>query len=282
MNLPPPDLPVPSPQPERERVATASALAVAPLNPYAPPVAALPGKADEETNVFEVSESLMGLIKESFAYPVRRGGWGMLGVSAVIVFLISIAGFVPLVGLVVTLGGAAYVAAYYFEIVAHTVHGKAEVPPWPDLSSYWDDIIIPGVQMLGIFLISSLPLFAALWLFPEDKSDLYAPMVLLASVLKWLYFPMATLAVICHGSAWAALPHRVVPALIRCLPGYLVCAGAFALADLVQWLGSAAMGMVPVLGWFLPWVAFMYVMIVQARLTGLIFLRYQERLPWGA
>ncbi len=205
----------------------------------------------------------------------------MVLAGGLVSFFIVVSAVVPLAGWVFFAGGAAYIAAYYFDIIYHTLNEEQEVPSWPELSSYWDDIIIPGAQMLGIFIFSGLPLFASYWYFPDDSVDGQGALYLLGLICRWIYFPMATLAVICHGSVWAALPHRVVPALLRCLPGYLLCAATFALAEILQSIFSDILGMAPFIGWFLPWVIYMYVMIAQARLTGLIYLRYRDRIPWG-
>jgi hypothetical protein len=92
---------------------------------------------------------------------------------------------------------------------------------------------------------------------------------------------MATLAVICHGTIWAALPHRVLPALCRCMPGYLMCAAAFAVAEMLRtWTGDAV-EMNFFLSWALSWLVLVYVLLAQARLTGLIYLRYRRQIGWG-
>ena len=279
MNLPPPDLPPPPPEPEKKPMTVVTEVAV-PTNPYAPPLSPLLKATGDAKEGSEVSQNLGGLIKDAISFPLRHGNAAVLAVGAIVIFFIAIAAYVPLVGLVVMIGGASYVAAYYFEVIEHTVHGKSEAPPWPDLSSYWDDIIVPGIQMLGITLISSVPLILVIWQLAEADDTWLSPPVLIASLLKWIYFPMATLAVVCNGSVWAALPQRVLPSLIRCLPGYLVCAAAFASAEIVHAFFDAFVGWIPIVGFMLGWVSFMYAMLVQARLTGLIYLRYQDRIRW--
>lgn len=285
MKLPPPDLPAPVSLPPPslpEGVAPALAGPAFPLNPYAPPETPVPvkEKTKEVKDAFDASQSFSSLIRESFAYPFRGQDWAVVGGSALLFFLVIVIGLIPLVA-VLTLIGAFYLAAYYLDIVQHTLNGGNELPSWPELSNIWDDLVIPGVQMFVITFLSSLPQLAVGWYYPEDESSTQALLYWLCAMLKWLYFPMAVLAVICHGSLWAALPHRVLPAVVRCLPGYLLCAAGFGLAELLEGGLSAGLSEVPAFGWLLPLVTFLYFMFVQARLTGLIYLRYQERIPWG-
>lgn len=273
INLPPPDLPPPTPVDEKPVI---SEVVPAPLTAPVPPV--FPGHEEPET--LDAAQSLKVLLWEALAYPLRGDSWGMLLMGAAVVFCIAITAFVPLAGWVVMIGGTAYVAAYYFEIINHTLAGKDDVPAWPDLSSYWDDIVIPGVQMLGIAVLSYMPAFAVLWLVPDPSSEWHDAGLFFSRLFNWIYFPMATLAVVCSGTLWAALPHRVVPAIYRVIPGYLVCAAAFAVAELGRDAASSMFGWLPVIGFVLPWILFMYCMLVQARLTGLIYLRYRDRLTW--
>lgn len=252
------------------------------FNPYAPPSATLvpanlkiPGK-----DVYDISGSLRELLCEAAKFPLRRDNLSVMIVGTIIVTAMAIGVIVPIFGWVACIGGCCYLAAYYFEIIQHTVNGKFEAPPWPDWTSYWDDLVIPGAQMIGIALVSSLPVFAAVWCQLDEESDFHLLMLFAASILQWIYFPMATLAVICHGTVWASLPHRVLPALIRCMPGYLMCAAAFGLAEMLRvWTGDA-LEMNVFLGWAFSWVIFIYVMVVQARLTGLIYLRYRAKIGW--
>lgn len=209
-----------------------------------------------------------------------RGNFSSLVIAALVMFLIFITAIIPFAGFITLLGGFGYLAAYYFDIIHHTINGKNDVPAWPDWSSYWDDIVIPGVHMAGIGLFSYLPLVLSGWLIPEDalligwlsRSACYA----FASI----FFPMATLAVVCTGGLGSALPHHVLPAIFRCLPGYWPCAVLFGVTEFGRDGLASVLSGIPVLGVLLPWLVAVYAMFVQARLTGLIYLRYSEKLPW--
>lgn len=215
MKLPPPDIPAPVPLPAAAVEPPVQSAEVAndrPVNPYAPPATLVEPKADVRPDVFEISESLGGLICEAFAYPIR-GGWGTIIIGIVVLLVVTVSAFAPVLGIAVFIGGWAYIGAFYFEIIYSTLNGRDDPPPWPELSSLWDDVVIPGAQMLGIFLISAAPQIVAMIMAGKGGDAASEPWFWIGALTKWVYFPMATLAVVCHGTVWAALPHRVVPAV---------------------------------------------------------------------
>jgi hypothetical protein len=230
--------------------------------------------------VVEISQSLADLVKEAFRFPLRLGASGTMVIGLMVMMILTVASFAPLIGIPVVLGGLAYIAAYYFDVISATLNGQHDAPPWPELSSVWDDVVVPGFQMLVIALLSSALQIAAMFLVGEDSDYFSHPLFWAGIVFKWLYFPMASLAVVCTGSIWPALPHQVLPAVVRCLPGYLVCAAVIALTDAVHAAFSAGLEHVPVIGWIVPALIAMYGLLVEARLAGLVYLRYHKKLPW--
>ncbi len=51
-------------------------------------------------------------------------------------------------------------------------------------------------------------------------------------------------------------------------------------AKLIQQSLSEAIGAIPLIGIFIPFLIYFYALVVQARLTGTLFLRYQNRIGW--
>jgi len=250
-----------------------------PLNPYAPPVSALKVEDPTEPDVEFASASWSRVVREALAYPVRPENLMGLVVAAVVVSLVSITKFAPLVGIPVFLGGMSYIAAYYFQTVELTINGRSDMPDWPDLSSYWDDFVIPGFQMLVISILSYLPLFVSLMCLDEEQAGLVALGEIFGMLFAAAYFPMATLGVVCSGSVVGAMPHRVMPAIMRCFPGYLLCMGLFLVIEIVRSLSGVTSGFPFTLMLIIGFVG-IYGMFVQARLTGMIYLRSSEKLPW--
>ena len=278
-DLPPPSLPTPSANPSPTPPLSAAPAVEQPLNPYAPPVSALKVEDSTEPDLEFASGAWSRVVREALAYPMRPQNLMGLVVAAVVVSLVSITKFAPLVGIPVFLGGLSYIAAYYFQIVELTINGRSDMPDWPDWSSYWDDFVIPGFQMLVISILSYLPLFVSLMCLDKEQAGLVAFSEIFGMLFAAAYFPMATLGVVCSGSVAGAMPHRVIPAILRCLPGYLLCVGLFVMVEIVRSLSGFGSGL------SLPWMLVIgfvgiYGMFVQARLTGMIYLRSSEKLPW--
>lgn len=260
---------VPEPAPESERD----------LNPYAPPKSAAKVEPPKVPDLELASGSWRRVVKEALAYPIRRGNRGGLVLAAIVATLVYITKWAPIIGIPVFLGGLSYIAAYYFQIVELTINGRSDVPDWPDWSSYWDDFVIPGFQMLVITLLSYLPYLAGLYYLHKDQAGLRAINELFSLFFVSAYFPMATLGVVCTGSIAGAMPHRVFPAIVRCLPGYLLCVTLFMGMEIVRSFSGVTSGFSLPLMLFVGF-ASIYGMFVQARLTGMIYLRSAEKLPW--
>lgn len=271
MTLPPPDLPPPSlpppspvPPPQTSRPSPVQPQA---FSPYTPPASAPRAEENPPPDLDFAAGSWAGVLKEALCYPLRPSNRGGLFLAFMVLVFISLVSWIPVAGWVVGLGGAAYMAAYYFELIQHTINGKSDVPEWPFPTNWLEDILTPGVQMLLITLLSySLMIF----------TDWDWVGLLFAS----LYFPMASLALVCTGNAASALPHQVLPAVVRCLPGYLFCALLFGAMEFSRGLTQAVFEPVHVVGTILSGAVAIYGMFVQARLTGMVYLRSSEKLPW--
>lgn len=199
--------------------------------------------------------------------------------AAVLTFTI----WVPWTGLVTLLTVGCYLSAFYFRVVEASVTGDDHPPDWPEFSSMIDDIIIPGCQMFVIYLLSLIPTFLMVWLGGLDlESDSGLPgfgeVIMILTFA--LYFPMAVLRLIHFGTYGAVLHHRVVPAIFRCLPGYLVAVGAVMLEMVVDSFISVTLGWIPILGIFIHWLGVIYMMIFSGRVTGLFYRQYRETLGW--
>jgi len=237
-------------------------------------------RLDDAEEIWGVDLPLSNLVKDAIVFPWRGDGWGMVIIGAFVVFCVFISGVIPILGFVVQICGIGYLSAYYFDVIQHTIAGRRDVPAWPDFSDYWDDLVIPGLQMIGVILISSTPLLVLNGVGLNTATSSITIGDVFAWSFYWLYFPIATLSVACKGTVVAVLPHIVVPSLRRVLPGYLICVAVFALAEIGRDLLSSLLSAVPILGGLTSLFFFMACMLVQARLIGLIYLRYRSRFQW--
>lgn len=227
-----------------------------------------------------------GMIADVLTYPVRSGGWLMIVIGTGLSILISISEwsrfFAPLsgiLGIVALTFGAGFFASYYFDIISATVNDSDDPPDWPNITNFMDDIVSPLLKLLGLLLIAGAPLTLALLL--DESSPAKEPCVVAGHTFFALYFPMATLGYIMHGHMGGAMPHRVLPAIVRTLPGYLVVVLLFgALAMLSTWSDTIA-STVPIVGIALSAAPSLYLLMAEARLIGLLYRSHREKIEWG-
>lgn len=217
----------------------------------------------------------MSLVADSLAYPWRDAGWLMIGMGGVLVIVTVLAGWIG--GVLV--GG--YLAAHYFQVIETTISGKREQPHWPSVGhGWWDTMVVPAMQVLGVHLISGAG-FLAVAFWPRSLgNEAPAWVEWLALGLDCLYFPLAMIAVAITGNLTLALPHHILPAIMR---GGLDYAGGVALLFAVLKSAEmliAAVVKIPWAGVFLTGCMCMFVLLFHGRYSGLLYLRCRERVGW--
>jgi len=219
------------------------------------------------------------MITDALTYPFRQGGWLMIIVGSAFAFLINIGGNVPLAGLAVTLFGAGYFGSFYLSIISSTILGRDHTPDWLDFTSFLDDIISPFLRLLGLTIISFLPLFLVL-IFGQKEQAWVLPAIILAALYGCFYFPMAVLAMLSYGGVLAALPPIVFPAIFRCMPGYILAVVALMLSFFIGALVEEFCGYIPYVGWVLGAAVGLYSLMIQARLIGLLYRQKRDDIGW--
>ena len=228
-------------------------------------------------------ETYPQLLLDALTYPWRRGGAFILVPGAFLALAFSISAYAPVVGLASMGIGACYFAAFYLQIVETTIAGQHRVPDWPSFSDFYDDLIRPGLQMAVVFVMSSLVFAAAVWLitsvvtFADDEAA-FKTLRGIAEVVFGAYVPMAVLGLVFHGHAGGAMPHRVIPAIFRCMPGYLIGMGGLTLISVLTNALHEVVRIIPLAGILLGWLLTICLMVMQARLTGTLGLRFARRI----
>jgi predicted PurR-regulated permease PerM len=89
---------------------------------------------------------------------------------------------------------------------------------------------------------------------------------------------MAVLGLVLHGHAGGALPHRVIPAIIRCMPGYLIGIASLTVISLLVTSLQELADLIPYAGALFGWLLTICLMVMQGRLTGTLGLRFARRI----
>ena len=203
----------------------------------------------------------------------------MLVVGTILFVISSLVSYSPFLGGTAALFVFAYLCGLYFELVELSSDEDNELFTFPDISDPIEDIVLPTVKVIGVIIISFLPLIA--WIiWGDDSLPLYNETIYALVALGIFYIPMAMLATITLGSLRGAMIHIVLPSIFKAGPLYLLAAfmlgaiytaEAFAFGYLDQWPFVT-----------IPIAAFiaMYALMTNARTLGLLLQRREEELGW--
>jgi len=226
------------------------------------------------------NEWIISILRDAFAYPLRKHGWTILIPGGLLAILLTIGAAAPVLGIFAVIFGIGYFAAYYFDIIGTTISGDESPPEWPVLSNFTEDVFRPALQLAGAFLISYFP--SVLFSFMRNKNQTEGLMDSILYMLSSAYFPMACIALVMTGSLATALPHHVIPAIKRCLPKYLVPLVFLILIKVLTVLIDGIAIILPAfISAMLGAMIWFYLLMIQARITGLTCWRFRERIQWG-
>ncbi|RYD24954.1 MAG: hypothetical protein EOP86_27950, partial [Verrucomicrobiaceae bacterium] len=226
---------------------------------------------DPETDTPSVSP-----FKDALTYPVRGSGKYILGIGAVIVALLSFSPLLALLSGALLLCFTAYLTAYYFNIVEVTILGRDEAPDWPDITDPLDEIILPFLRALGVYVFSFLPNMAVALVFHGERSLWINPLFLIMMAAGAVYFPVAMLNVIVSNDILKAGPRRVLPRIIGALPFSLMMGGIYLGTVIIPMLLKIIMGEMPFWGSLLGAASSIYLMMALSRLAGLFHLNHPD------
>jgi hypothetical protein len=255
-------------------------------------------------------KSFFSQLPGAFIFPVKGFGPLVIILSAILLLGLSFFtpgptrfGYIPTTAswtLIFRLLYMGYLFAFMQSIIHSTAIGEDEMAGLPSLGNFWEDILLPGLQFLGLTLISFGPAIgvAAYMIFGPrgDEGTAILPYALLgAFVFGVLYFPMAFLAVAMLDSVMAANPIQIVPSIFKVPLEYFVTCLVLGLVValppigdfLLDWmfpagLHSRDMGMMfGYLASIIFWRLFgLYLLVVGVRILGLLFRCKREKLGW--
>jgi hypothetical protein len=242
----------------------------------------------------------------AFVFPFRGSGVLVLIVGTILLALIKAGGGMGgpgfragmsfgwwgLMARVIVLG---YLFTYMQSLIHSTALEEEKMPPLPDITNFWEDILLPCLQLIGLTLISFAPAIAVgCWVIATEQESM-GVLLLAAFILGCLYFPMAFLAVAMLDCVAAAHPLQVIPSIFKVPREYLVAIltlagvlGVRALGDVTLHMlfprGLATRSISQLLQMFAAqafWsLVSLYLLTVGMRILGLLYVTKKDKLGW--
>jgi hypothetical protein len=243
-------------------------------------------------------------VPEAFVYPFRGNGFLLLIAGTFLYFLLQVGQIMLLrggglrsfvMGMIIQVFVGGYLFAYAQTIVQTTAVEDRELPQLAGVSSFWEDVLLPFLQMLGLVLACFSPAFLLLILAGASRTPILAIATLPLFILGFIYLPMGFLAVVILDTLKALNPLVIVPSILRVPLAYLLTlvllAGVYGIrfgGDLViamvfeEGLSTKSMAML-----FLMLItkafwcfAGFYLLVVTLRILGLLYVTKKDRLGW--
>ncbi len=224
-------------------------------------------------------------VKGAFAYPFKQNGVILLVCGTIFFTILQLAvkvalgGFALLFLLVLSLG---YLFACMQGIINSSTHGEENMPDWPEISSFWDDIFMAFIRFVTIWAVCLGPGIAAL-IYDHQAAGI----ALLC--LGVFCLPMALLTVSIADSLGGLNPLVIFSSIAKVPGTYLgVCAFFLVTAGLTEACQSLltyvserslpfAARIIPlVLGNFIA----LYGLTLQMRILGLLYFTKKDKLAW--
>jgi hypothetical protein len=249
-------------------------------------------------------KSFFALVPGAFLYPFRGAGILVLIVGTILFAALNWLapqtrwGFVPRAfgwGIIFQVFALGYLFAYMQSIIHAAAIGDEEMPTLPSMANFWEDILLPCLQLIGLTLICFGPAIGVAWWTISNEESALGPALVATFVLGALYFPMAFLAVAMLDSVLAANPLQVVPSIFKVPLEYLVTIIVVGCVLALRPVGDLVLPMLfprgltthsmPKLFAYLGASAFwslfsLYLLTVGMRILGLLYSSKKEKLGW--
>ena len=235
--------------------------------------------------------SFYAALPGTLVYPLKGSGlWIIVGwillsaVRAYMAYLPSFGLLILFAKMLLTLMVVGYLCAYELKLIVSSAAGEEVPPDWPDLSDLWSGVLRPILLVTATGVVGFLPawiyLFANFNMHGWHWGFVGSPhILLLLVVLGAIYSPMALLSVAMQDSLRGLNPLTVCVSIGRVFVPYLLTCGILVLLV----LGSSvfnALPRIPVVSFVVSAAVFIYLLMVEMRLVGLLYYSYRFRLNW--
>lgn len=228
-----------------------------------------------------VRPSFGSLVRDAFIAPFSVVGLATIVAGAVGLTLTgAVLGWVPIMGMVVSLGIMGYVFAFAQSILTSAAHGEDRLPNWPGLEGGPWDVFGPAFQFIGVLLFLFGPTVAVSFFLPT-----WWPLSLTLALAGLAFMPIALMAVTLMGSLAVMLnPPALMQAVYR-IRGHYTVVLVILLTTLCAFVAYQValehLLPIPVVPDLLARLVHLYLLIVWMKLIGSLYYLHSERLGWS-
>jgi hypothetical protein len=242
-------------------------------------------------------------LPEAFIYPFRGSGFMLLIAGTFIYVLLQVGQLMithgglrgKVMGAIITIFLTGYLFSYMQSIIHTTAVEDNELPQLIGVSNFWEDILLPFLQLIGISVACFSPALLVLIAAAVVGQPVLAIAALPVFILGTLYFPMAFLAVVILDTIKAINPLIIFPSIFRVPLEYFVTVlllgsvyGIRALGDFViAWAfpdgfqeKSMTKLFLMLISWALWSFAGYYLLTASMRILGLLYVTKKDKLGW--
>src|SRR5258706_2913308 len=231
-------------------------------------------------------------VREAFKYPFIGDGLVLLIGGTFFFGFLDAANYISRNGMVFAMRGTMMRAViitfvlgtgYMFSFLKNVIYtsalGDRHMPDWPEISEWQSDIVSPMFQFVMVTLLSFGP---AIGVYLWADGD-YPWLVALVALAGCVYFPMCFLGVAMFDSLAALNPLFVVGSILR-IPREYSIATLIVIGILgVRWLSESALSLllhIPLAPTLIADLICLVLLIVEARILGLLYLSEKTTLGW--
>ena len=214
-------------------------------------------------------------LPRAFLYPLQGSGVLLLVAGTIFFFVL---GLLPLVSLIAT----GYLFNYAKSIIVSTTQGRHELPDWPDLSDWKDDIVVPYLQLLALVVLTFGPSMLVLVWQSWHGTVLRTAYFSTLGFGLWLA-PMGMLGLAMFDSVAVLNPLALTSTILRVPFQYLVAAAAFELVLVFHLYGEGVIRAaihIPFVPRLVSGLLYFYLLAVGMRILGLLYLNYSDKFGW--
>jgi len=215
-------------------------------------------------------------LPHAFAFPLQGSGKFVLILGTFLLWLGQALSMAPLVGFIIAITTAGYMAAFLFDIVVASADGDAEMPDLPEVGEFVTEILYPLFLLLSTIVCCLIPVIILSLAAPEAPTSARAA----GYVIGALYAPMAILAVSIHRSLAALSPTVVVRWVLRVPAQYAVACVFLGLTVAVHFAAMWIAEQIPIVSSLIATFLELYFLAVQMRVLGMIYFTNEEKLAW--